>query len=94
MEREMTIWQAIAEMRKLTAENTSFSLVYMSYNRGKQTSQGVVRVNNAILRTQTHKDDNQNADYMLNYLDRELNLPRQFYQIALMEFNGYLTIPE
>lgn len=94
MERVMTIWEAIAEMRKLTAENTSFSLVYMSYDRGRQLSQGVVRVNRAILRPQTHKDDNQNADFMLNYLDKDLNLPRQFYQIALMEFNGYITIPE
>ena len=94
MERVMTIWQAIAEMRQLTAESKTFSIVYMSYDRGRQNSHGVVRVDRAILRAQTKSDDNKNADYMLNYLDKDLNLPRHFYQIALMEFNGFLTIPE
>lgn len=93
-EREMTIWEAIAKMRQLTSDGKCFSLVYMSYDRGRQKSTGIIRVNRAILRPQTHKDDNANSDHMLNYLDRDLNLPRQFYQITLMEFNGYKTIPE
>ena len=94
MERVMTIWQAIAEMRQLTAENKTFSIVYMSCDLSRQTSHGVVRVDHAILRAQTKSDENKNADHMLNYLDKDLNLPRHFYQIALMEFNGFLTIPE
>jgi hypothetical protein len=93
-ERVITIWEAIAKMRILTGEGKCFSLVYMSYDRGRQKSTGIVRVNRATLRAQTHKDDNKNADHMLNYLDKDLNLPRQFYQITLMEFNGYKTIPE
>ena len=93
-ERAITIWKAIAEMRKLTGEGKHFSLVYMSYDRGRQKSTGLIRVNRAMLRPQTHKDENKNADHMLNYLDKDLNLPRQFYQITLMEFNGYKTIPE
>jgi hypothetical protein len=93
MEREITIWEAIRQMRELTSEGKCFSLVYMSYDRSRQKSTGVIRVNRAVLRPQTHKDENQNADYMLNYLDKDLNLPRQFYQITLMEFNGYKTIP-
>lgn len=69
-------------------------MVYMSYDRSRQKSSGVVRVDRAILRAQTLKDNNSNADHMLNYLDKDMNLPRQFYQITLMEFNGYKTIPE
>lgn len=80
-------------MRQLTSEGKCFSFAYMSYDRGRQKSSGLVRVNRATLRPQTKKDQNQNADHMLNYLDKDLNLPRQFYQITLMEFNGYKTIP-
>jgi len=94
MEREITIWEAIRQMRQLTAEGKCFSLVYMSYDRSRQKSTGMVRVDRAILRAQTLKDNNANADHMLNYLDKGMNLPRQFYQITLMEFNGYKTIPE
>jgi len=94
MERQMTIWEAIRQMRQLTSDGKTFSLVYMSYDRGRQQSTGMVRVDRAILRPQTNKDNNANADHMLNYLDKQLNLPRQFYQITLMEFNGYKTIPE
>ncbi|HAH24966.1 MAG TPA: hypothetical protein DCL77_14630 [Prolixibacteraceae bacterium] len=94
MERTVTIWEAIREMRQLSAEMKTFSIVYMSYDRGRQKSTGMVRVDRAILRAQTPSDENRNADHMLNYMDRELNLPRQFYQILLMEFNGFKTIPE
>jgi len=94
MERAITIWEAIRQMRQLTAEGKTFSMVYMSYDRSRQKSTGMVRVDRAILRPQTSIDENRNADHMLNYLNRDLNLPRQFYQITLMEFNGLKTIPE
>ena len=94
MERVITIWEAIRRMRQITADKETFSMVYMSYDRSRQKSTGMIRVDRAQLRAQTRTDENMNADHMLNYLDRDLNLPRQFYQITLMEFNGLKTIPD
>ena len=94
MERVITIWEAIKRMREGTGRKESFTITYMSYDRGRQRSTGMVRVNRAILRPQTPSDENKNADHMLNYLDKDINLPRQFYQITLLEFNGFKTIPE
>ena len=94
MERVITIWEAIKRMREATARKEPFTITYMSYDRGRQRSTGMVRVNRAILRPQTPSDENKNADHMLNYLDKDINLPRQFYQITLLEFNGFKTIPE
>lgn len=75
-------------MRELTGKGEAFSFVFMSYDQGRQKSQGAVSINKAKLRPATPKDQNKNADYMLNFLDVEANLPRQLYQVCLMEFNG------
>lgn len=94
MKHEISLWEAIREMRKITADGGSFGVVFMSYNRYRQLSQGPIRVNRARLRPATLKDHNQNADFMLNFLDLDQNLPRQMYQVSLMELNGkriYLT---
>ena len=88
MENQIHLWEAIRQMREITAANGCFSIVFMSYDRSRQQSSGVVRVNRARLRPATHKDDNQFADHMLNFLDVDLNLPRRLWQICLMEFNG------
>lgn len=92
--RQITIWQAIARMREDTSRGKTFSIKYMSYDRSRQISTGLVEVFRARLRPQTPGDENRNADHMLNYLDVEQNLPRQFYQICLMEYNGLKTIPD
>lgn len=63
-------------------------MVFMSYDRGRQKSTGVVTVNRARLRNATPKDQNKNANHMLNFLDVDANVPRQMYLITMMEFNG------
>ncbi len=88
MEKTIDLYSAIAEMRKLTKAGKSFSFSFMSYYRDKQSSQGIVHVARAKLRKATPKEDNQNADIMLNYLNLDGDLPRQCYQPALMHFNG------
>jgi hypothetical protein len=63
-------------------------MVFMSYDPGRQKSDGVVMVDKARLRNSTPKEQNKNAHHMLNFLDVERNVPRQMYLITLMEFNG------
>lgn len=91
-ELTISIWEAIRQMRENTGKGDTFSMVFMSYDRGRQKSQGVVSVNRAKLRNATPKDQNKNAKHMLNFLDVDLNLPRQMYLITLMEFNGQKII--
>lgn len=88
MEKTITLWDAIKEMREATGKGETFSMAFMSYDRTRGKSQGVVQVKKARLRPATHRDQNRNADYMLNFIDVETNLPRQMYQVTLMELNG------
>jgi hypothetical protein len=88
MEKTITLWDAIKEMREATGRGETFSMTFMSYDRTRGKSQGVVQIPRARLRPATHHDKNKNADYMLNFIDLETNLPRQMYQVTLMELNG------
>ena len=75
-------------MRALSAEGVPFSFSFMSYSEDRQSSNGIVEVGKAKLRARTSKKDNQNADFMENYLDLDTNEARQFYHPLLMSFNG------
>lgn len=88
MENSIDIWDAIRDMRKITANGKTFSMVFMSYDQGRKISKGAEIITRAKLRPGTKTEQNRNADYMLNFLDVDKNLPRQMYQICLMEFNG------
>lgn len=88
MGNTITIWDAIREMREITGTGGSFNMTFMSYDRGRQRSTGVVSVEKARLRNATPKEQNKNAPYMLNFLDVEKNQPKQMYLITMMEFNG------
>jgi hypothetical protein len=84
----MDIYEAIKKMRELSGKGLSFSFAFMSYNRTKDKSDGIVEVRKARLRKQSTVEQNKNADIMLNYFDLETNEYGQCYQPLLMEFNG------
>lgn len=88
----ISLWDAIKRMREITGEGGTFSMTFMSYDRGRQKSQGVVTINKARLRNATPKDHNKNTHHMINFLDVDLNQPKQMYLITLMEFNGHRII--
>ena len=54
----MNVFQAIDEMRQLSSEGKSFSFSFMSYSYERRKSDGVITVNNARLRKQSHKENN------------------------------------
>lgn len=91
--KTIDIFSAIAEMRNLSELKKSFSFSFMSYNKSKQTSDGVVNVEKGTLRKSTHKENNKYADYMLNYQDLILGQSKQFWQMTLMTFNGMEVTP-
>lgn len=89
MEKTMHLFDAISEMRILTKQQKEFSIAFMSHDRGRQKSSGLIEIGRAQLRASTPEDQNKFSDYMLNYLDKVLNRPGQLWQPCLMYFNEY-----
>lgn len=88
----MNVYEALAEMRRLSEEGSSFSFSFMSYNPTKGTSDGIVYVRRGTLRHREAKEHNRNADLIEGYTDLETGEPRRFFQPLLMTFNGQKLI--
>lgn len=84
----MDLYDAIKEMRRLSAEGGEFSFTFMSYNSAEGTSEGIVEVSHARLRNREKADHHREAEIVEAYLDLDTMLPRRFYQPLLMSFNG------
>ncbi|RPJ58312.1 MAG: hypothetical protein EHM12_07985 [Dehalococcoidia bacterium] len=84
----MNLYAAINEMREISANKGSFSITFMSYDRSKQKSDGIINIDNARLRSQSTKEQNKMADYMLNLTNIDTNEYRRCYQPMIMMFNG------
>lgn len=83
----MNVFQAIDEMRQLSSEGKSFSFSFMSYSYERRKSDGVITVNNARLRNQSHKENNRFADYMLNFINLDTMEYGVCWQPLLLSFN-------
>ena len=82
----MTVFEAVNKMRQMTKDRQPFSFSFMSYNRDKQTSEGMVQVENAKLidkKTNTPEDDLRER-----YFDYDKAGIRTFYIGSLMTFQG------
>jgi hypothetical protein len=88
MVETIDLYEAIRRMRKLTQQGKSFSFTHATYNRDRQSSDGIRIVRKAILRPAAKGDDVANSDFKLFYLDQEINLPRVCWQPLLMFFEG------
>ncbi|HWK58109.1 MAG TPA: hypothetical protein VNQ80_12255 [Parapedobacter sp.] len=84
----MELYAAIREMRQLTKIGKPFSFSFMSYDRTRQRTDGIVTVNSARLRARGHDQYNQHAQLQEEYLDLNTNEPRRFWHCCLMTFNG------
>jgi len=82
----MTVYDAIRQMRKITARGGEFSFMFMSYSETRQKSEGIVTVQRARLSVRD-KAETTNADIMLSYVDLNTGEARRFYQPLLMMFN-------
>lgn len=84
----MKLYDAISQMRKLTAEGKSFSFSFMSFNESENLSEGVVDVTRGILRKKARSESYRNADSLIPYYDCVEGQAKQFYLPCLMVFNG------
>lgn len=84
----MIIWDAIETMRRLSAEGKSFSFSFMSCDRSKERSEGIVEVIHGRLKSRERADKYEDADIIERYINLDTMEVRRFYQPLLMTFNG------
>ena len=84
----MKVYDAIKEMRRLSAENRPFSFSFMSCNLTDRSSEGVVTVRRAKLLKRECVAHHKHADMVEAYIDLDTMESRRFYQPLLMYFNG------
>lgn len=85
----MEVYKAISEMRAKSARGDHFSFAFMSYSYERRKSDGVVKIERARLRKQSHKENNRFADYMLNFIDLDTMEYGRCWQPLLLEFDGH-----
>ena len=98
----MTVYEAIHQMRQLTAEGQPFALSYMTYSRQKNQSHGEVACEHALLvknqkpaapspspssASSPDTPCRPSQDYMLTYRDQDTGEARHFWQPLLLSFN-------
>ncbi len=86
------LFEAIKQMRTISATGGHFSMVFMSYSRSTGKSEGRKIVAKARLRSQETKATNQFSDHTLSFVDVETGLARRFWQYSLMYFNGIKVV--
>lgn len=84
----MTIYEAIAEMRKITKAGGTFSFSFMSYSITRDSTQGIVEVHKARLRPRGKVDHNQYAELQEEYINVNTGEPRRFWHCCLLSLNG------
>ena len=82
------LYEAIRQMRILTQEGRTFSLVHGTYNRDTCRSEGQRLVRKARLRPQAKSDEVANSDHKLFYFDVDEQQPRNCWQVLILYFNG------
>lgn len=85
---KMSVYEALKVMRERSAKGLSSSLSFMSYNRSKQSTHGIVEVRNGQLKRRAKEADYTNAELIEEYIDLDTHEHRKFYQCTLMTFNG------
>jgi hypothetical protein len=95
---QMSIWNAIAEMRKLTAKGIPFSFEHATWDRDRQKANGIKRVDKALLRPAAKGDQLRDANHKLFYEDLNISDPkkarRNCWQILITSFNGIPVTPK
>ncbi len=85
---EIDLYDAIRQMRKLTAQSKTFSFIHSTYDRSRQKTDGFRYVKKARLRPAAKADDLEHADFKLFYYDEELREPRNCWQMLILFFEG------
>jgi hypothetical protein len=88
MVEQITVYEAIIEMRRITANGGTFNFVHCTYNRDTMHTDGLREAKRAKLRPAAKGDNVANADFKLFYYDEYFHENRVCWQMLLMYFNG------
>ena len=88
MQDEITLYNAIREMKRFTALRKPFSFAHASYDRERNAFNGIRQVQGALLRPAGHSDKIAHADHKLFYQETITGKNRNCWQVLIIEFNG------
>lgn len=86
--KEINIYDAVRVMRRLSKDSVPFSIEFVSCDRSRKTSQGLIRVDKAILTQGLRKNQSEFSQNLIAYEDTDTKERRQFWLPLLMKFNG------
>lgn len=86
--KAINIYTALRVMRKLSNENIPFSIEFISCNRSRQESHGLVRVEKAILSKGLRDNQSIHSQNLIAYEDINSKEKKHFWLPLLMKFNG------
>jgi len=90
----ITPYEALERMRQLTEAGVPFSFSFMSLNKTKGTSNGLVKVDRAILRQGLRDDQSNISQQLVGYKDLDKSEAPRFFHIPLMmSFNEHTIKP-
>lgn len=82
--------QALRQMRELSEAGVPFSMEFISHSRKAKSSNGVKRVEKAMLRTGLSEDHSDVSNILVAYTDLKDDEPRFFYAPLLLKFNDHI----
>lgn len=83
-------YKALDRMRESTKANIPFSFEYISCNDTDATSDGLKKVQRALLRTGYSRSKGIKSQSLIAYTDADTGKPGFFYLPLLMKYKGML----
>lgn len=85
---QINVYEAIKMMRKLSADNFPFSFSFISCDRSRKTSSGLVVVEHGILSKGLPKNKSKHANNLVAYENISSGEKKHFWLPLLMSFNN------
>jgi len=86
---EINIYDALRLMRKLSAENFPVSFSFISCDRSRKISSGLIKVKNGILTKGMPNSKSKYAKNLIAYENTDTGERKQFWLPLLMTVNNY-----
>ena len=88
MQDEISLYNSIREMKRLTAQGKPFDFAHATYDRECNSTSGIRQVHAAVLRPAAKADKIAHADHKLFYQETITGKNRNCWQVLIIEFNG------
>jgi hypothetical protein len=86
---EISVYDAVEEMRAISNKGGTFSFSFMTYSSSKGKSEGIRHFDKVQLRRRASaEDDLKNKDILLFFTDTNTDELRRCYYPLIMTFNG------